>query len=103
MRDEIDSPHPQNGEGESSGEQSNQFPSAGRGRTNADTGNGPEEGLHLKGDMQGIAGKLNDPASRLAVTGESFRPLLFCQDGPEAFAGCRSGRFAAQEASLRAP
>ena len=62
MRDEIDSPHPQNGEGESSGEQSNQSPSAGRGRTNADTENGPEEELHLKGDMQGIAGKLKDPA-----------------------------------------
>ena len=62
MRDEIDSPHPQNGEGESSGEQSNQSPSAGRGRTNADTENGPEEELHLKGDMQGIAAELNDPA-----------------------------------------
>ena len=39
----------------------------------------------------------SDPASRPAVTGESFRPLLFCQDGPGAFAGspprtvCRAG------------
>ena len=44
----------------------------------------------------------SEPASRLALTGKSFRPLLPSQDGPKTFAGARRGWFPGQEPPLPA-
>ena len=42
------------------------------------------------------------PAARLAPTGESFRPLLFCQDGPAACSGAPGGRFSGAQSAWQA-